>query len=166
MDFSQFLPWAYFLVQNFGYPGIFLTNLIGSATVLLPLPVASLVFVFGAILNPWLLGISAALGATLGEIIGYGIGRGGGTLLEKKYERFFSKGKKWFEKGRGFLVIVFFAATPLPDDVVGILGGIFHYNFKKFILASLIGKMIMNLALALGGFYGLNWILNIFKISF
>jgi len=161
----DFLTWSHSLIQTFGYLGLIVVNLIGSATVFFPLPIAVLVFIFGGILNPWLVGLSAALGCTFGELTGYALGRGGGKVLEKKYERFLKIGERWFEKGKGFFCIFFFAATPLPYDVVGILGGIFNYNIKKFILASFLGKMVMNLALAFGGFYGIKWILNIFKLS-
>lgn len=166
MDSSVFFNWANSLIENLGYTGIFLVNLVGSATIFFPLPAAAIVFVFGAFFNPLLIAIFASIGGTLGELVGYSLGVGGGKLLEKKYEKFLKKGEQWFEPNRGFFYIILFAATPLPDDVVGILGGLFKYNVKKFILASFIGKMIMNSALAFGGAYGLNWILNIFKLGF
>jgi len=166
MELPQFVIWAKEIIENFGYFGVFFINFIGCATIIFPLPAAPLVFIFGTVLNPLFVAIFAALGATLGELTGYGIGFGGKKILEKKYDSLFRKGKEWFEKGRGFLLIIFFAATPLPDDITGILGGLFKYNLRKFILASFLGKMIMNLVLAFGGFYGISWILNIFNISF
>ena len=70
--------------------------------------------------------------------------------------------KKWFKKNRVFPLIVLFAATPLPDDIVGVVCGMFNYDLKKFIIASIIGKCAMNLALAWGGFYGIRFILTVF----
>lgn len=166
MELPQFIIWAKEVIENFGYLGIFFINFIGCATIFLPLPVAPLVFIFGAVLNPLFVAIFAALGAALGELTGYGVGLGGEKVLEKKYDNLFEKGREWFKKDRGFILIVLFAVTPLPDDITGILGGLFKYNLKKFLLASFLGKMIMNLALAFGGFYGIGWILNIFNISF
>ena len=64
-----------------------------------------------------------------------------------------------------FPVLILFAATPLPDDVLGILGGAISYPLKKFLLASFIGKAIMNIALAWGGFYGINWVLQVFGVG-
>lgn len=161
----DFLTWGHSLIQTLGYLGLIAVNLVGSATIFFPLPIAALVFIFGSILNPWLVGLSAALGCTLGELTGYAFGKGSSKVLEKKYDRFLKVGGRWFEKGRGFFCIFFFAATPFPYDVVGVLGGMFNYNIKKLILATFLGKCIMNLALAFGGFYGINWILNIFKFS-
>jgi len=166
MNLNHFFLWAERFIQNFGYWGIFFINLIGSASIIFPLPATIFVFIFGGILSPFLVAFSASLGCVIGELVGYGLGRGGKLILDKKYKRQLELGKKWFEKGKGFLMVVIFAATPLPDDVVGILGGIFGYDIKKFIFACFLGKMIMNLVLAFAGFYGINWILNILKIKF
>ena len=166
----DFLTWGHSLIQTFGYLGLAIVNLVGSATIFFPLPIAAIVFISGGFLNPWLVALFAAIGCTFGELTGYGLGKGGGKVLEKykkgwRVGRSLRLGEKWFKRGRGFFCIFFFAATPLPYDVVGVLGGMFNYNIKKFILASFLGKWIMNLALAFGGFYGINWILNIFKFS-
>lgn len=165
MSFDQFFLWAKGVVQSFGYLGIFFINFIGSSSIIFPIPIAILVFIFGKIFNPFLVAISASVGCTLGELTGYGLGSGGKLILKKKYGKYLELGEKWFKRGQGFLTIMLFAATPLPDDVLGILGGIFNYGIKKFVLASFIGKMIMNLVLAFGGFYGIDWISNIFKLS-
>lgn len=163
MDLVQFSEWAYRIIQIFGYPGLFLVNLISCSSIFFPLPGYILVFIFGGILNPFLVAIFSSLGSALGEITAYGVGRGGGYILKRKQEKYFEKGKEWFKKQKGFWLIIIFAATPLPFDIIGILSGVLNYNLKKFILAAFFGKMIMNSALAFGGFYGIEWILNIFK---
>jgi len=165
MIFEHFLEWGQETIQVLGYLGLFIINLISCSSIFFPLPGYLLVFIFGGILNPSLVAIFSALGAAIGETVSYGVGRGGGYILKERRKKYFEKGKEWFNKGRGFLIIVLFAATPLPYDVIGILGGIFNYNLGKFILATFLGKMIMHSVLAFGGFYGINWILNIFKFS-
>lgn len=166
MDFSQFINWGETIIRNFGYLGLFFINLLSTSTIFFPVPGYLLIFIFGGILNPWLVALFSALGAAIGEGVAYGVGLGGGYILRKKQEKYFLKGKEWFERGRGFLIIFLFAATPLPFDVIGILGGTLNYSFKKFFLAAFLGKMVASLALAFGGFYGINWILNIFKFGF
>lgn len=161
---SQFVIWAVGLSEVLGYPGIFLINLIGSASVIFPLPSFIVTFTFGAVLNPWLVGIFAGLGSALGELIGYVLGRGGKKLIEKKYEKTLKRSKAWMEKHGAFSIIVLFALTPLPDDIIGILCGVINYDVKKFFLASLIGKIIMNLFIAWGGFFGVSWVLSVFGV--
>jgi len=152
------------LMVTYGYFGIFLINLIASATIIFPLP--SAVIVFGAprifFMNPLLVGISAALGCMIGEFTGYALGLGGRKVIEKKYRKWIKNTEKNFQRYGGFWIIILFAATPLPDDVVGIVGGYLKYPLKKFFVASFIGKLILNLALAYGGFYGINWVLSFF----
>ncbi len=159
---SGFLSWSQEVAGTWGYLGIFIVNLIGSATIIFPIPAFFIVFVFGAILNPWLVGISAALGAVLGELTGYAIGFGGKRVIEKKHERILKKANEWMEKHRAFFIITLFAATPLPDDVIGIICGAIKYDLRKFFLASLAGKLIMNLSIAFGGYFGMQWVLTVF----
>lgn len=159
---SGFLAWSQEMVGAWGYLGVFLVNLIGAATIIFPVPAFLIVFIFGAILNPWLVGISAALGATLGELTGYAVGLGGKKVIERKYGYWLKKANRWMEKYKAFFIVALFAATPLPDDVLGILCGAIKYDIKKFFLASLTGKLIMNLSLAFGGYFGMQWVLTFF----
>lgn len=159
---AAFSSWSQSVAGTWGYLGIFVINLVGSASVIFPVPAFLIVFTFGAILNPWLVGISAALGCAIGELTGYGVGLVGKKAIEKKHERWLKKANAWMEKYKAFTVIVIFAATPLPDDVVGIFCGAIKYDIKKFFLASLTGKLILNISLALGGYYGLQWVLAVF----
>lgn len=162
MELSQFDQWGYGLIENFGYFGLLVVNLISNGSIFLPVPGFLLVFIFGGILNPWLVALFSAIGAAFGEGVAYGVGRGGGHVLKKKQKKWFDMGKRWFDRGMGFPIIVLFAATPLPFDLVGLLGGALNYNFKKFLVATFIGKMVVCSALAFAGFYGKEWILSFF----
>lgn len=166
MEISQFFEWGHRIIQTLGYPGLFFVNLISCSSVFFPLPGYLLVFIFGGILNPFWVAFFSSLGAAFGELVSYGVGRGGGYILKQKQEKYFEKGNEWFKRGKGFWAVIIFAATPLPFDVIGLLAGIFSYSPKKFILATFLGKMMVYSILAFGGFYGINWILNIFKYGF
>ena len=159
---GQFLAWAGWVIQTFGYLGIFAVNFIASASIFFPAPAFAFVFAAGAYLNPWLVGLSAGVGAALGELTGYGIGFGGKKFLEKKYGKWIEKTKKYVEKYGMFWIVIAFAALPLPDDIIGLLAGVVKYDIKKFLLASMIGKIIMNLVLAWAGFYGISAALSFF----
>ena len=88
---SGFLEWAETTVGAWGYLGLFVINLIGSATIIFPVPAFVVVFAMGAVLNPWLVGIVSGAGCALGELTGYAIGRGikevSKEVGEKKHER-------------------------------------------------------------------------------
>lgn len=158
----QFSAWAQSTVSAWGYLGVFVVSLIGNATIIFPAPAFAVIFAAGAFLNPWLVGIIAGAGSAIGELTGYVIGRGGREVIEKKHEKWLKKAKAWTDRYGFFAVLVAFAATPLPDDVVGILAGVFQYDIRKFLLATFIGKAVMCLGLALGGFYSAGWVLSVF----
>jgi membrane protein YqaA with SNARE-associated domain len=159
---SGFLQWSDYIIQTFGYLGVFIVSAVSSATIFLPVPGFLFILAASPFLNPWILGIVAGAGMAVGELTGYVVGRGGNKALKKKDKKWLKMGENWFKKGRGFLFIVIFAATPLPDDITGIVGGMFSYDWRRFLLASFIGKAIMNLLLAFAGLYGINWLMAIF----
>jgi membrane protein DedA with SNARE-associated domain len=149
------------LVVTFGYLGIFIASLIGSASILFPVPIFVAVIAAGAFLNPVLVGIAAGAGSAIGEMTSYLLGLAGEkiTIHEKKmWKKYFVLAEKWFERHGGFAVIFIFAVTPLPFDIVGLFCGAIKYNIKKFFIANLIGKIIKNIILALVGFYGIGFL--------
>ncbi|MFQ5647643.1 MAG: VTT domain-containing protein [Candidatus Aenigmatarchaeota archaeon] len=159
---AQFMTWANTTAAGWGYLGIFLVNLVGSASIIFPVPAFFVTFAMGAVFNPWLVGLAAAIGAALGELTGYLIGFAGKEVAEKKHSKWLKRAHKWAEKRGVFPLILVFAATPLPDDVTGVIAGLIDYDWRKFLLAAFIGKLIMGLALAWGGFFGLSWALQAF----
>ncbi len=158
---TAFFNW----MASFGYIGIFILSVISSSTIIFPTAFEIVLFVSATVLNPFLLGIICGLGTTLGEFVGYYIGRGGKKALPDKYEKKLEKAREYFHKYGGFFVLTLFAATPLPDDVVGIFAGLIHYPKKKFFIAVLIGKTILCMAIAYAGFFSAGWVLNLFGLS-
>ena len=152
----------FLLLKSYGYLGVFLINLIASSTIIFPLPASAFVFGLGAVLNPFLIGLVSGLGAAIGEFTGYALGMGGRRIIKDKWKKQIDDVEKLFSKYGGFFVIFIFAATPLPDDIAGIVGGVLKYPVKKYFLAVLAGKIIMNLAIAYAGFYGIKEFFNYF----
>lgn len=163
------------LIQSFGYLGVFASSLLGSATILFPVPSFIIVAAAGAMMNPFLVAVAAALGSAIGELTGYAVGFGGRKLAlirkNKHLQSSFEMMEKWFEAslttfGRrfrlhlGFVLIFIFAATPLPDDIIGLFCGAVKYDVRKFFLATLAGKFILSLVLAYAGFYGIDFIVK------
>ncbi len=159
------------LVGAFGYLGVFLGSLIGSASIFLPVPSFLFVFLAGKLLDPFLVGVIAGFGSAIGELTAYGVGFGimyGKKKASKRRKKkadskWASRISKWFRGRYGFVLIVIFAATPLPDDVVGLYCGAIKYGIKKFFIATLIGKIVLCLALAYAGSYGLGFAVDYFS---
>lgn len=159
MDFSAF---SNVIAGQWGYLGILTVQFLSSATVFLPLPGLAVIFLYGTILDPYLVGLSAALGAALGELTGYAVGYGGHRLIIKKNRKIANDARRLFKKYDYFFVIILFSAIPFPFDVVGVLCGLSRYDIKKFLTAVFIGNWIKLSLVALSGFYGIPWILRIF----
>ncbi len=141
-DFSNLGGWAYFFV---------LLVLLSST----PLPIFStevVVFLAGGLANPLLVGLVAGLATSIGEMTTYAIGRGGEKMIRRKGRegRRYKQAIELFEK-YGFVAVVVFAFTPLPMDVIGLIGGGLKYDYKKFFLATLIGKIPRNIIIAYAG---------------
>jgi len=151
---AQFVAWSMQFVHAWGYLGLFAVSLIGNASLFFPVPSYAVVVAAGAFMNPWLVGIVTGLGAAIGELVGYGIGYGGSKAIERKHKKLLGKANSWAERHGMFSVILLFAATPLPDDVIGLLAGAIKYSAKRFFAATLTGKIIAHVALAWTGVFG------------
>ena len=155
-------------IAGWGYFGVFLISVISNATIILPVPSLIFVFLLSGELNPILLALLSGLGSAIGELTSYGIGLGGVALTEQKKKHLKKKLdgiEKMFQKYGGFWVIVLFAATPLPFDIVGLGAGALRYPPKKFFIATFIGKFIISLIVALAGFYSMNSVIDFLGIS-
>ena len=140
-------------LANMGYVGIFILSALGTSSIIFNAAYYSIIYAMGAanIYNPFILIISSSIGASLGVFVSYFIGYSASKLIVKtKYFKYFEFAKKWFKKS-GFMTIIFFTFSPLPDDIVGIVAGSAHYEKKKFYLACLIGKLIQTSILIYSG---------------
>lgn len=135
---------------RYGYLGVFLASLIGSATIILPMPAFALTFAMGSVLpSPLLVGLAAGLGAGLGELSGYLAGYGGRGIVEKQ------ESYDWIvrQMGRygGWFI---FAAALIPNpafDIAGIAAGALRFPVSHFLLAAVGGKTIRMVLLAYAG---------------
>ncbi len=141
---------------DWGYFGVFLLQLINSATVVLfPVPGHAVIFAVSGTLNPFLIGVFGAAGAALGEITAYMAGRGGSSMVDgsRWYKRLETMGERW----RGWAIFIF-AATPLPFDIAGVWAGAIRYPLGRFLLIVAAGKLILVTAIAIAGYYGVDLI--------
>lgn len=139
-----------------GYPGVFLLALIGSSTVLLPIPHLAFTFTMGAVLNPWLVGLSGGIGDTIGEITGYLAG----YVLEEAVSKshLYQTLEHWM-RYNGDLTIFVLSALPIPFfDLAAMAGGVVGYPLRRFMVATLAGKTLKALLAAWAGHFGVTWV--------
>ncbi len=137
--------------KTLGLIGIFLANLIGSATIFLPAPAIVTVVAGGIIYSPFLVALIATLGATLGDMLGFLLGISGKKLFLKKEYAFYNT-LKYFMKKFGGITIFIFAFLPNPVfDAISIVAGATGYSVFKFILWIFLGRLARNILLAYFG---------------
>jgi len=144
------LEWMEQFAQQFGYLGVFIISFIGSVSVVFPVPYTIVIYLLGAILDPFFIAVSGGLGSALGEFSGYALGYYGRTVVSEKRRRKMDYMMKVFDR-YGPVAIFLFALTPLPDDLLFIPLGVMRYSFLKAFIPALFGKMLMTFIVAYSG---------------
>jgi len=144
------LDWMEQFANQFGYLGVFIISFIGSVSVVFPVPYTIVIYLLGAVLDPFFVAVSGGLGSALGEFSGYALGYYGRTVVSKERRRKMDCMVKVFDR-YGPVAIFLFALTPLPDDLLFIPLGVMRYSFLKAFIPALFGKMLMTFILAYSG---------------
>jgi len=140
-----FAPYRYF--------GVFAVSLIGTASIIIPIPYTLLIFRLSMSSSEWdpiLLTIAGGTGSAIGEMSGYALGYFGRKIVSQERQRKMTYLVKIFDRF-GPLAIFAFALTPLPDDLLFIPLGILRYKFYKAFIPMLIGKLLMIFIIAYFG---------------
>lgn len=127
-------------VSDISYLGLFLLCFFANSTVLLPAPSLMIAASCALIMNPFWVALFAALGSTLGELVGYAFG----TVAKDLSHTFHKFLDKLTVKVHNKTMLVFILAVlPLPFfDIVGIFSGGVKMNLIRFSIACFIGKFI------------------------
>lgn len=125
------------------YGGVALFLLAFFESSFFPLPPDALMIPLSVANVRFALGFSAitTVGSLLGAVLGYYIGMKGGRPL---LNRFFSEEKvlfveRQYQKNDVWAVVIA-GFTPIPYKIFAIGAGAFHLNFRRFMLASLVGR--------------------------
>ncbi len=144
-------------LRSWGYAGVFLINLVGAASILLPSPAVASVFGGGALLDDFLgvpafiwVGLIAGSGESLGEFTGYAAGYGGRVVFEGRPE--YERVHRWMER-HGMATMFGLSVFPNPlFDLAGVAAGAVRMPIRRFFPAVLSGKIIKDTYLAaIGG---------------
>jgi len=133
-----------------GYLGALLIAVLGSLVPFLPVPYLIPIVLMSRTLDPLLLGIAAGIGGALGKLTSYFLGRFGRRLLSEERRKKTAVLGKAIEK-YGMLAVFLFALTPLPDDVVYIPVGLTGLSIAKFMIANMLGKIVLSWIVAYAG---------------
>ena len=159
---QQLSKWLESLALQYGYLGIFILSFIGATSIIFPIPYTIVIFYIGSlgIFNPILIAIFGGAGSALGEFFGYFLGYYGRAILSEERQKRLDYAARFFSR-YGSIAIFLFALTPLPDDLLFIPLGIMRYPFIKAFIPSLVGKILMCLILAYGGYISAEIIKNL-----
>lgn len=138
--------------------GIFLASLLGNAIPYATVPYLIVIVQYFAtikytLLDIILIAVAGGLGAALGKIIVYSIGRAARYALSEETKENLRLFTKLMSKSV-FIAVFLFAALPLPDDVLYLPLGVSGYSVVKFFMACFLGKIIITLLAAL---FGVAW---------
>ena len=140
--------------------------------VAIPVPYWLLVFTLPSVLAPqWGLlapiavGLTSALGTTLGHLPTFMIGYGGGSLSQRfdvmVNNRFYSRAIEWARKHGSWAVFLMSAMLNPIHLPMTIAIGALRYPPLKFFIFSLLGNMVKSLVIAFCGYFGLNSLLKL-----
>jgi membrane protein DedA with SNARE-associated domain len=142
----------------------FLLSAFGNTSVLIVIPYSYVIFQLAlsatGIMPMWyplVLGIISGLGAGIGEVTSYIIGRlfrKSTKLVNSDLGQKFERMRVRFEQHPAMipLFVFLFAATPLPDDVILVPMGVMKYSYWKTIIPCMLGKMLLCILIAYLGF--------------
>jgi len=165
--------WQIFFQDTFstyGLVGMFFLSIAVNATIFFPVPIIyAFVFIMAGLTNSFsfavLLGIVTGVGAGIGEMTGYLLGRLGLKAVEKTKK--FDLGKVFDIESRlerhGAWAVFVLAIIPVPFDFVGMAAGLIRFDFKSFFAATVAGKTVRYLMIALGGYFGIEIVKKFFN---
>jgi len=144
VDFAAIFPFA----PEVGYIGLTLVSFFGSLVPFVPLPSFLLLATMsvGDQFNLHILAIISAVTATGAKMVVFSVSYGGRRIIgekSRKRMRPFERLVKKYGGGAAF----FAAATPIPDDLIYVPLGLAKYNPKRFLIATLTGKLVLSYAI-------------------
>jgi membrane protein DedA with SNARE-associated domain len=166
--FLGLTEWILDVVRTLGYPGIFLLMVIEG--ILTPIPSEFIMPFAGSLaargeLNAALVVAVGTAGASVGNLVAYGIGARIGRPLISRYGRFIALGEddlawaeSWFAK-YGDVGVLLGHAVPGVRSIISFPAGIGRMRLRNFVVYSTVGAAIWNFVLVAAGYYLLDgWI--------
>jgi len=150
VDFSAIFPFA----PEVGYIGLTLVSFFGSLIPFVPLPSFLLLATMsvGDQFDLHIIALISAFTATGAKIIVFSVSYGGRRIIGEKSRKRMRPFERLIKK-YGAAAAFFAAATPMPDDLIYVPLGLAKYNPKRFIVATLAGKIVLSYIIVFGSHY-------------
>ena len=150
MDFSAIFPFA----PEVGYIGLTLVSFFGSLIPFVPLPSFLLLATMsvGDQFDLHVIALISAFTATGAKIIVFSVSYGGRRIIGEKSRKRMRPFERLVKK-YGAAAAFFAAATPMPDDLIYVPLGLAKYDPKRFIMATLAGKIVLSYAVVFAAHY-------------
>lgn len=142
------------IIQKYGLIGVFFISFLSGFNLTLPVPAISFLPAFLAVgQNIWVLIFIITLGMTLGDFLGYIIGRYGREVAPALTFKTRNKLEKLQEKYYYLpLVFMFFYAgfVPAPNEIIVIPLGLMGYKTRHIMPVIFAGNIVFNISAAFG----------------
>jgi len=150
VDFSAIFPFA----PEVGYIGLTLVSFFGSLIPFVPLPSFLLLATMsvGDQFDLHVIALISAFTATAAKIIVFSVSYGGRRIIGEKSRKRMRPFERLVKK-YGAAAAFFAAATPMPDDLIYVPLGLAKYDPKRFIMATLAGKIVLSYAVVFAAHY-------------
>jgi membrane protein DedA with SNARE-associated domain len=160
-------------MQEWGYIGAFVISILGGSTIIVPVPgLAVMIALASAMENPWevaLLGFSGVAGEMIGALLIYMTGHGAGKAIssnkhgaiQKAYDRMLDLIRR---RGGWALFAVAAIINPFYYPAAFACGAL-RMEIKKYLIISLLGKIIKVMSVVYIGYFGLKGILRAIGIE-
>ena len=136
-DFALHIPPEF--IYTYGLAGVFVLSILGTMTIIIPVPLDFTIFVLSKIYPPELLSLIAGIGSGLGEMTSYILGYLGHRILDHKE---FPRVKNNLKKYGGFFIFGICVFPVIPFDIIGLIGGYLRMPFLPFLGAAMAGKTV------------------------
>jgi membrane protein YqaA with SNARE-associated domain len=140
-------------VMQYGYVGVFFASILSGFNLIIPIPIISFFPFFVEIgLHPTMTVLLIAAGMTVGDCVGFLIGKGGSVLVDES-NRVVRK-LSTMQRKRPIVVPLFLFAyagfAPLPNEVVVIPAALIGVRLRSVVIPVMLGNIVFNTLVAFG----------------
>jgi len=160
-------------MKEWGYIGAFIISILGGSTIIIPVPgLAVMVALASAMKDPWhvaLLGFAGVAGEMIGAVLIYMTGHGAGKAISNNkrgaVQRTYDKMLDIIRRRGGWALFAVAAIINPFYYPAAFACGALRMEIKKYLIISLLGKIIKVMSVVYIGYFGLKVILRAIGIE-